>query len=95
MFHIPAEERKGVNVEGFGGGEAHKRYVSSNLFSVSIRCVSARIFCIENFLLPTINFSELIPVVSYSFFVGVADQKLFFRDSDPTCQVIADPDPTL
>ena len=86
MFHIPAEERKGVNVEGFGGGEAHKRYVSSNFFSVSIRYVSARIFCNENFLLPTINLS---------FFVGVADQKLFFRDSDPTCQVIADPDPTL
>jgi hypothetical protein len=27
VFHIPAEERKGVNVEGFGGGEAHKKYV--------------------------------------------------------------------
>jgi len=25
VFHIPAEERKGLNVEGFGGGEAHKR----------------------------------------------------------------------
>ena len=29
VFHIPAEERKGVNVEGFGGGEAHKKYVYS------------------------------------------------------------------
>jgi len=25
VFHIPAEERKGLNVEGFGGGEAHKK----------------------------------------------------------------------
>merc|ERR1711962_257384 len=25
VFHIPAEERKGMNVEGFGGGEAHKK----------------------------------------------------------------------
>jgi len=25
VFHIPAEERKGMNIEGFGGGEAHKR----------------------------------------------------------------------
>ena len=25
MFHIPAEERKGLNIEGFGGGEAHKK----------------------------------------------------------------------
>jgi hypothetical protein len=26
VFHIPAEERKGINADGFGGGEAHKRY---------------------------------------------------------------------
>jgi len=25
VFHIPAEERKGLNIEGFGGGEAHKK----------------------------------------------------------------------
>jgi len=25
LFFIPAEERKGLNVEGFGGGEAHKK----------------------------------------------------------------------
>jgi len=28
VFHIPAEERKGLNVEGFGGGEANKKLSS-------------------------------------------------------------------
>lgn len=28
VFHIPAEERKGLNVEGFGGGEANKKLAS-------------------------------------------------------------------
>jgi len=25
VFHIPAEERKGLSIDGFGGGEAHKK----------------------------------------------------------------------
>jgi len=43
VFHIPAEERKGVNVEGFGGGEAHKKLDSiMNNTGTKIEMSSAR-----------------------------------------------------
>jgi len=43
LFFIPAEERKGLNVEGFGGGEAHKKLdVIMNNTGVKIEMSSSK-----------------------------------------------------